>query len=118
MTTVGQLLSTLELERNRRRKWKLKRLAIDKNGIGGSETAFINNDFEDIMRYLKEDPVSRANVNIYKDQQVTVMAVETDDDASECGGVPRITLPEMLNDVKVVEDDSDEKWEDDDDGNE
>ena len=106
-----------KLERNRRRKWKLRRLAIDKNSVAGSDTASLNNDFEDFMRDLEEDPLSRANVNIYKDtEKMQQMAVETTDDecASVTGaGIPRITLQEMLDDLKV--DDDDDEWEDADD---
>lgn len=49
-----------------------------KNSYGGSDTASVNNDFEDFMRDPEEDPVSRANVNIYKD--ANQIAVETDDE--------------------------------------
>lgn len=103
-----------KLERNRSRKWKLRRLAIDKNSVVGSDTASVNNDFEDFMRDLEEDPISCANVNIYKD--ANEIAVETDDESGSVhGNVPRITLREMLDDLKVVDDDGDEEWEDTDD---
>lgn len=66
------------------------------------------------MHDLEEDPVSRANVNIYKD--ANKIAVETDDESgSVYGGVPRITLQEILDDLKVADDDGDEEWEDADD---
>lgn len=102
-----------KLERNRRRKWKLRRMNIDKTNAA-SETASINNEMEDFMRDLEEDPCLRANVNIYKDADR--MAVETDDEGSVIG-VPRITLQEMLDDLTVGGDADDEEWEDVDDDN-
>ena len=82
--------------RHRRRKWKLKRLndalQDDKGSTGG------NDDFDDFLNDLEEDPELRQNVNVYKDARK--MAVDQDT-ASEGGdqAIPQITLAEMLDDL-------------------
>lgn len=55
----------------------------------------IYDDFEDFMHDSEGDPVSGANFKVCKNRQ-KMMAVKADD---ECGGVPRITLQEMLDDL-------------------
>ena len=91
-----------KLERNRRRRWKLRRLAIE----AASEGTTANNDFNDFMDDLEEDPVSRRNVNIYKDNEklVNMMAVDTDDLEDET--VPQITLQEMLDELDIGDDEN------------
>ncbi|XP_026745066.1 60S ribosomal export protein NMD3-like [Trichoplusia ni] len=57
-----------------------------------------NEDYNDFLDDLEEDPAFRQNVNIFKDEQK--IPVDTDEiDPS----LPRITLAEMLDDL-VIED--------------
>lgn len=95
--------------RNRRRLWKLRRLDVD----AASEGTTANNDFNDFMEDLEEDPVARQNVNIYKDAEKmsNMMAVDTDELEDET--VPQITLQEMMDDLAIEADDDDDSGEDD-----
>ena len=79
--------------RQRKRKWKLKHLAVG----DGMETESIERDYNDFLNDLEEDPAIRQNVNVYKD--VNKMAVDTDDTDDE--GIPRITLAEMLDELNL-----------------
>ena len=52
--------------RNRKRKWKLKHM--DNLGLEtGSVTSSGNNDYNDFLEDLEEDPDLRQNINVYKD---------------------------------------------------
>jgi len=86
--------------RNRRRKWRLKHMEGLHERAGTSDSA--NNEYDDFLEDLEEDPEIRQNVNVYKDAN-KVIAV--DDSASVAGGdddgVPQITLAEMLDDLDL-----------------
>lgn len=85
--------------RQRRRKWKLRRLAEGGGNIL-PDTASLENDYEGFLEDLEDDPVLRENVNIYKDAQKMAMAVETtDDDDEDLPAAP--TLQEMLDDLHL-----------------
>lgn len=98
-----------KLARNRKRQWKLRRLEVE----AASEGTTANNDFNDFMEDLEEDPVSRQQVNIYKDtnKMANMMAVDTDDMEDECA--PQITLQEMLDDMALGSDDDEDEEIDD-----
>lgn len=87
--------------RNRRRRWKLRRLRM---GEDGSAASADGRDYYDFMEDLEEDPMLRANVNIYKDSKKveSEMAVD-EDDFADGEEVPQVTLQEMLDDL-VLED--------------
>ncbi|KAK6167890.1 hypothetical protein SNE40_021819 [Patella caerulea] len=80
--------------RNKKRKWKLKRMAE------GIETASEERDYTAFLEDLEEDQDYRQNVNIYVDRNK--LAVDTDDTDDE--GVPQISLQEMLDDLHISED--------------
>uniref|UniRef100_A0A914XE13 60S ribosomal export protein NMD3 n=1 Tax=Plectus sambesii TaxID=2011161 RepID=A0A914XE13_9BILA len=84
--------------RQRRRKWKLHRLAEGGGNIL-PETASLENDYEAFLEDLEDDPVLRENVNIYKDPRKMAMAVETDDEDEDLPSAP--TLQEMLDDLHL-----------------
>ncbi|CAB0033576.1 unnamed protein product [Trichogramma brassicae] len=79
--------------RRRARQWKLKHIADDMDI--GSE----NNDYNEFLDELEEDPEMRSNINIYKDKN-KIIPVDT-----SCIDpyMPQITLEEMLDDL-VIED--------------
>ncbi|KAH9635683.1 hypothetical protein HF086_003407 [Spodoptera exigua] len=80
--------------RRRARAWKLKHMAEELHE-GLSST---NEDYNDFLDDLEEDPTFRQNINIFKDENK--IPVDTDEiDPS----LPRITLAEMLDDM-VIED--------------
>ncbi|XP_041971323.1 60S ribosomal export protein NMD3 [Aricia agestis] len=80
--------------RRRARAWKLKHMAEELHD-GVSST---NEDYNDFLDDLEEDPAFRQNINIFKDENK--IPVDTDEiDPS----LPRITLAEMLDDL-VIED--------------
>ncbi|XP_013421301.1 60S ribosomal export protein NMD3 [Lingula anatina] len=84
-------------KRQRKRKWKLKRLEQTEK----EETSSIERDYNDFLDDLEEDPGLRQNVNIYKDAQK--LAVDQDD-TSDDEDVPHISLQEMLDDLHISED--------------
>ena len=83
--------------RNRKRKWKLKHM--DNLGLEtGSVTSSGNNDYNDFLEDLEEDPDLRQNINVYKDANKMKVQVE-DSDTEDC---PQITLEEMLDDLVIA----------------
>uniref|UniRef100_A0A182PB58 60S ribosomal export protein NMD3 n=1 Tax=Anopheles epiroticus TaxID=199890 RepID=A0A182PB58_9DIPT len=82
--------------RKQNRNWKLKHLnedvAVDTD---------IENEYNEFLEDLEEDPELRQNVNIFKDKNKQQIPVDTND--MDDPSVPRITLEEMLDDL-VLED--------------
>merc|ERR1711944_356506 len=80
--------------RRRRRKWKLKHLdeLHDKASVTSG-----NEDYNDFLNDLEEDPELRQNVNVYKDARK--MAVDTESEIGDGEAIPQITLAEMLDDL-------------------
>jgi nonsense-mediated mRNA decay protein 3 len=74
-----------------KRVWKLKHLNEEMTQFDRSQ-----NDYNEFLDDLEEDPRLRQNVNIYKDstKQIPVDTNDMDDPS-----VPRITLEEMLDDL-------------------
>lgn len=81
--------------RRANRKWKLKRMNLEAGSVGTT----INNDFADFMDDMEEDPMIRANINIYKDEH-KINRTEEDVDPD----LPTITLDEMLDENPQVMD--------------
>ncbi|KAI5646392.1 NMD3 family domain-containing protein [Phthorimaea operculella] len=81
--------------RRRARNWKLKHMAEELHeGLSSS-----NEDYNDFLDDLEEDPTFRQNINIFRDPSKQVPVSVDDIDPS----LPRITLAEMLDDL-VIED--------------
>ena len=78
--------------RRRARQWKLKHMTEDVDM--GSE----NNDYNEFLDELEEDPELRANVNIFRNRQTIPVDTSCIDPT-----MPQITLEEMLEDL-VIED--------------
>lgn len=78
--------------RKQNRNWKLKHLAEDV-----ALDTDIENDYNEFLEDLEEDPELRQNVNIFKDSKRQQMPVDTND--MDDPSVPRITLEEMLDDL-------------------
>lgn len=83
--------------RNRRRKWKLKHI----EGFPHMETQSVEDEFDAFRADIEEDPAMRQHIAIYKDNKV---AVAVDEDDTDDGGCPQITLAEMLDDLEIGED--------------
>lgn len=81
--------------RQKKRKWKLKHLAV---GDGGTDSESVERDYDDFLNDLEEDPALRQNVNVYR--EASKMAVDTDE-TDDDEGIPRITLAEMLDDMNL-----------------
>lgn len=86
-------------KRVRKRLWKLKRLVEDGNIIG-HESASVENDFQEFMEDLEEDPVLREKVNIYRDPAKQPVPDSDDDDEIPEG--PSIT--EMMEELHIDND--------------
>lgn len=79
--------------RRKLRIWKLKHLAEQDTALNTDE-----NEYNEFLEDLEEDPTLRQNVNIFKDnsKQIPVDADEVIDST-----VPHVTLEEMLDDLTI-----------------
>lgn len=78
--------------RRRARVWKLKHLAAEVVSMSTE-----NNDYNEFLDELEEDPEMRQNINIFRDTSKQI-PVDTDEiDPS----IPQITLEEMLDDLVI-----------------
>uniref|UniRef100_A0A915JKI9 60S ribosomal export protein NMD3 n=1 Tax=Romanomermis culicivorax TaxID=13658 RepID=A0A915JKI9_ROMCU len=81
--------------RRKRRNWKLKRLADN-----AMDTESVENDFNEFLDDLEEDPAYRQHINIYKDKSkplpIEVVRKETEDEE-----IPQISLQEMLDELNL-----------------
>ncbi|CAO1433429.1 unnamed protein product [Diamesa serratosioi] len=86
-------------KRRRARKWKLKHLRED---ITDGDTEG-ENDYNEFLDDLEEDPTMRQNINIFKDtKKQKHLPVDTDDMLDP--SLPVITLEEMLDDLVIGDD--------------
>lgn len=92
-----------KLLRHKKRKWRLNRLPIQKDGA--SVGTIDDKEYLDFLEDLEEDPKSRENINIYKDQR-KILNVENED--SDCDNVPQISLQEMLDDLRLTDEPMDD----------
>ena len=92
--------------RNRKRKWKLKFLNDELHRETGSVTSTGNDDYNDFLADLEEDPELRQNVNVYKDAKKIAVDTESEVADSDQEAFPQITLVEMLDDLVLEEMDS------------
>ncbi|KAM7248511.1 hypothetical protein CapIbe_000550 [Capra ibex] len=81
-------------KRQRRRNWKLKELARDRENVDTDD----ERQYQDFLEDLEEDEAIRKNVNIYRDSAIPVES-DTDDE-----GAPRVSLAEMLEDLHISQD--------------
>uniref|UniRef100_A0A4W4FL48 60S ribosomal export protein NMD3 n=1 Tax=Electrophorus electricus TaxID=8005 RepID=A0A4W4FL48_ELEEL len=79
-------------KRIKRRNWKLKELARDKEGLDTDD----ERQYQDFLEDLEEDEALRKNVNIFRDASKIPVESDTDDE-----GVPRVSLAEMLEDLSL-----------------
>merc|ERR1711953_883116 len=80
--------------RNRRRRWRLKRM----EGLPHMDTESCNNEYVGFMEDIEEDPAMRQFINIYKDKERNVPVDEDDEAAPD---MPQVTLAEMLDDLDI-----------------
>ncbi|XP_066565468.1 60S ribosomal export protein NMD3 [Amia ocellicauda] len=81
--------------RQKRRNWKLKEMDKDREGMDTDD----ERQYQDFLEDLEEDEALRKNINIFRDASKIPVESDTDDD-----GAPRISLMEMLEDLKISED--------------
>jgi len=88
------------------RNWKLKHLVEDDAMGMNTDT---ENDYNEFLEDLEEDPELRQNVNIFKDNRKTLPPVDSTE--TDYANMPQITLEEMLDDlvldVEMKEDQAD-----------
>jgi len=108
---VRKKFRTTQKKRQERRKWKLRRMALqnDEGNVKNKENRRDEQDFADFQDDLEEDAELRRDVNIYRDpkrmqQEDTSMEDSDEDDES----VPEIPLAEMLEGLDLNEDSEDD----------
>lgn len=79
--------------RNRRRRWRLKRM----EGLPHMDTESCNNEYVGFMEDIEEDPAMRQYINIYKDKD----RMPVDEDDETIPDMPQVTLAEMLDDLDI-----------------
>ncbi|XP_015606312.1 60S ribosomal export protein NMD3 [Cephus cinctus] len=78
--------------RRRARVWKLKHLAEEVVSMSTE-----NNEYNEFLDELEEDPEMRQNINIFRDSSKQIPVDSSEMDPS----IPRITLEEMLDDLVI-----------------
>jgi len=81
--------------RRKKRNWKLKRLNDQL-----MDTESLQNDYNEFLEDLEEDPLHRLHVNIYKDKKPAI-PVEAASEQVEGEEIPQISLQEMLDDLHL-----------------
>ncbi|XP_043471212.1 60S ribosomal export protein NMD3 [Leptopilina heterotoma] len=79
--------------RRRARLWKLKHLAEDVVSMSTE-----NNEYNEFLDDLEEDPEMRQNINIFRDSK---KQIPVDEDDVIDPSIPQITLDEMLDDLFI-----------------
>ncbi|KAL9999460.1 putative ribosomal export protein Nmd3 [Helianthus debilis subsp. tardiflorus] len=102
---------TRQKKRGKPRAWKLKSLPIEVDASdtrGRADEEKMNKEYEQFLRDLEEQPELRFNISLYrnKEYQPSEMASVTDGEDA-----PSVPLEELLDDLKL----SDEEGDDDDD---
>ena len=72
----------------------------------GSVTSTGNDDYNEFLADLEEDPELRQNVNVYKDAKKIAVDSESEVGDGDQEAFPQITLAEMLDDLVLEEMDS------------
>ncbi|XP_071804642.1 60S ribosomal export protein NMD3-like [Asterias amurensis] len=88
-------------KRNRKRNWKLKMLRKDEEGVN---TDRADRDYMGFLEDLEEDTDYRKNVNIYLDRDKDIAVESSDEDDA-----PRISLQEMLDDLRLTDAEDDQE---------
>ncbi|KAI9490451.1 NMD3 family-domain-containing protein [Zychaea mexicana] len=105
-------------KKNKQRTWKLQQLGkeVDDMLPRKQDVARIENDMEMFMRDIEEDPEFRSNINIFKSQSEARQqqpAVDhgamTDSSDIEEEDFPEISLEEMLDEMQINQDTSDQQ---------
>ena len=104
--------------RNRRRNWKLKRMAKDEGELlpKKADQERMDNDYEMFLRDVEEDEDLRAALALYKNTKPrtgggrtddapsdAMSVVDTDDDGDDDDEVPSINLDELLEDFEELD---------------
>jgi len=109
---------------NRRKKqkprhWQLKNLDMEAADLKKQERNKKDNDYEKFLQELEEDPELRSQIDLYKvpnAEQVLTEAQESmmeDEGEEEEEDFPEIKLEELMEDLKITDDQEDEEGEED-----
>ncbi|XP_063976766.1 60S ribosomal export protein NMD3 isoform X2 [Diachasmimorpha longicaudata] len=99
---VKKFYGTERTARRRARMWKLKHLHDEVVSMGTD-----NNEYNDFLEDLEEDPEMRQNINIFRDSSKQIPVDSNDLDPS----VPQVTLEEMLEDLVIADSEMTEVYE-------
>ena len=99
--------------RTRRRHWRLQQL--DKEADPGvqrgrkMDTTVYDDEYEQFLQDLEEDPEMRGQINLFKDTQVLAERGADDASASDCDDddFPDVGLEELLDELTLGADDED-----------
>uniref|UniRef100_A0A1B6DMT1 60S ribosomal export protein NMD3 OB-fold domain-containing protein n=1 Tax=Clastoptera arizonana TaxID=38151 RepID=A0A1B6DMT1_9HEMI len=94
---VKKMYSDRATRRNKR-KWQLKHLTVN----DGMHPYRENNDYDEFLAELEEDPDARKQINIYKDPaKIAKPVIPVDASDIDDPNAPIITLDEMLDDLVI-----------------
>ncbi|KAJ0579051.1 putative ribosomal export protein Nmd3 [Helianthus annuus] len=104
---------TRQKKRGKPRAWKLKSLPIEVDASdtrGRADEEKMNKEYEQFLRDLEEQPELRFNISLYrnKEYQPSEMASVTDGE-----DVPSVPLEELLDDLKLSDEEGDDEGLDD-----
>ncbi|KAJ0790691.1 putative ribosomal export protein Nmd3 [Helianthus annuus] len=104
---------TRQKKRGKPRAWKLKSLPIEVDASdtrGRADEEKMNKEYEQFLRDLEEQPELRFNISLYrnKEYQPSEMASVTDGE-----DLPSVPLEELLDDLKLSDEEGDDEGLDD-----
>ncbi|KAI1360410.1 NMD3 family-domain-containing protein [Xylaria arbuscula] len=84
--------------RNRKRNWKVKRMAKDEGELlpKKADQERMDREFEQFLQDIEGDEEFRAGVQLYKQPQLDEMSMATSDDEDDGG--PQVNMDELLDD--------------------
>lgn len=98
---VKKIFPNRRKNRAKKRKFKLKELDKEQAETNNKSTVKTENDYEEFMQDLEEDPELRSKINLYARESKQPQAVMDDED-SEDDQFPEIAMEELLTEMDSV----------------
>lgn len=95
-------------KRGKSRAWKLKNLSmeVDDTAKGGVDQDKVDNEYEEFLRDLEENPDLRFNVSLYRNKEYQPSESASMTDGEE---LPSVPLDELLADLDISDDDDEDE---------